>query len=158
MTDMVVFPGMYVRFDPKINKTLNGVNLFRLSQSLTSDSEESDLARTGIEFVNPRMNNSDEKDTFFMYRLPKDTRTLFRILHVTFYDRVEQVNLIKKYANDNQFQSTSENGWMVNPTKKNALLMRELQSVLSQGLQTRIDTPTFSKKINDINARARDLT
>jgi hypothetical protein len=158
MTDMVVFPGMYVRFDPKLNKTLNGVNLFRLSQSLASDSEETNLARTGIEFVNPRMNNTDEKDTFFMYRLPKDTRTLFRILHVMFYDRVEQVNLIKKYANDTQFQSTNNSAWMINPTKKNALLMRELQSVLSQGLQTRIDTATFSRQITDINTRARDLT
>lgn len=34
MTSMIIFPGMYVRFDPKNNKSLKDADLFRIIQTL----------------------------------------------------------------------------------------------------------------------------
>jgi hypothetical protein len=97
MTDMVLFPGMYIRFDPKMNRALLGANLFRILQSLEPNgTEDVSIESTGIEFVNPRMNTKNEKDSFLMYRLPTQTR-LFKMLHILFYERVSQIDLYKEY-------------------------------------------------------------
>jgi hypothetical protein len=64
MTDMVIFPGMYIRFDPKENAKLKETDLFRILLTLDSSSVK-DLTRqadssspvTLVEFVNLRMDN-----------------------------------------------------------------------------------------------------
>ena len=98
MTDMVLFPGMYIRFDPKMNSGLNGANLFRILQSLEPDGTQTESSdTTGIEFVNPRMDSSDDKDTFFMYKLIH-AGVLFQMLHVLFYEQVSQIDLYKDFG------------------------------------------------------------
>jgi hypothetical protein len=113
MADMVLFPGMYIRFDPKMNASLEGANLFRILQSLETDTVDT----TGIEFVNPRMNSTDSKDSFFMYKLPIRTNVLFQMLHVLFYDQVSQIDLYKEYgASAYEYtNNTTKDSWLVNP-------------------------------------------
>lgn len=42
MTDMVLFPGMYIRFDPSLNRTLAGADLFRIILSMVSNGSDPD--------------------------------------------------------------------------------------------------------------------
>lgn len=99
MSDMVLFPGMYIRFDPKMNSSLEGANLFRILQSLEPDgTQDITKATTGIEFVNPRMDSTDDTDSFFMYKLPVSTNILFQMLHVMFYDQVSHIDLYARYG------------------------------------------------------------
>lgn len=65
---MILFPGSYIRFDPKRNSALNGADLFRTILSLQEGENEI------FEFVNPRVNTGNDKDTFFNYRLPLETK------------------------------------------------------------------------------------
>lgn len=60
-------------------------------------------ANTGIEFVDPRMSTTGE-DVFFMYRLPVTVRPLFELLHLSFLDRVQNINLLDSYGKSKNFQ------------------------------------------------------
>ena len=46
MSDMILFPGMYVRFDPSLNRNLLGADLFRIILSMTSSGDSDALDRT----------------------------------------------------------------------------------------------------------------
>jgi hypothetical protein len=47
MTDMMLFPGMYIRFDPKLNRNLAEADLFRIILSMVSDTGDSgEIERT----------------------------------------------------------------------------------------------------------------
>ena len=59
MTNLILFPGSYIRFDPSRNRSLNNADLFRTILSLKDTDGEV------FEFVNPRVNIGDEQDTFF---------------------------------------------------------------------------------------------
>ena len=162
MTNMVLFPGMYIRFDPKLNSTLLGADLFRIMLSMVPDGTKSDSTNTtGVEFVNPRMNDTDDKDVFFMYRLPVSTRILFKSLHVLFHDRVARVDLYRDYGNSDYFDSDVDaNMWLFNPSKKNHFLLRDLDSTLSDALtpNTTINRETFVQKVESIYKNAQSLS
>jgi hypothetical protein len=91
MTNMILFPGSYIRFDPARNRSLKNADLFRTILSLK------DVDNEVFEFVNPRVNIGDEQDTFFNYRLPKESMTLFRILSARFKEKVETIDMSKRY-------------------------------------------------------------
>ncbi|PID84575.1 hypothetical protein CSB09_00210 [Candidatus Gracilibacteria bacterium] len=132
MTDMILFPGMYVRFDPKENKNLKNADILRIVQVLQAKVEG---LGTGIEFADPRVNTSNKKDAYFMYRLPKKTKILFEMLQVSFQDRVQAVRLIKQYSLENrEFNPSNKVKWLKNPTKKIHRLLGELQFVLSEAV------------------------
>ncbi len=133
MSDMILFPGMYVRFDPSLNRNLLWADLFRIILSMTSSGDDDAVDRTWVEFVNPRITSSGDADTFFMYRLPTYTRILFRSLHAEFAWRVKKLDDLRKYASDFAYDIDEErNSLLTNPTKKNHFLLRELQWLLSQ--------------------------
>jgi hypothetical protein len=132
MTNMMLFPGSYIRFDPKRNASLKGADLFRTILSLQEGENEI------FEFVNPRVNTGDDKDTFFNYRLPLQTKSLFRTLSARFHDQVEWVDILKSYATDINFAPENlESNWLKNPSKKNHLMLLELKYLLSQILRTK---------------------
>jgi hypothetical protein len=89
MTSIILFPGMYIRFDPTTSAELRGADLFRIMVVLADDAK-----RTGIEFANPRV-TSGSTDAFFMYRLPPETRVIFDMLRLYFRDRIKQVENLK---------------------------------------------------------------
>lgn len=160
MTDMVLFPGMYIRFNPKMNSSLEGANLFRILQSLEPDGTQ-DVTNntTGIEFVNPRMNSTDDKDSFFMYKLPIQTNILFQMLHLLFYDKVSQIDLYKEYG-ISAYGSTilsSQDEDLVNPGKKSHFLLLRLDSILANAIQNTIPLEMFRRQITEINASAHTL-
>lgn len=158
MTDMVLFPGMYIRFDPKMNAALSEANLFRILQSLEPNgTEDISSESTGIEFVNPRMNTSNQRDSFLMYRLPTQTK-LFRMLHVMFYDRVSQIDLFKEYGLSMAYgDDTSNNPQLINPWKKSHLLLLKLDSILANALKNTTSIETFKAKLAELNSNTRGL-
>lgn len=89
MTSIILFPGMYIRFDPTTSAELRGADLFRIMVVLADDAKH-----TGIEFANPRV-TSGSTDAFFMYRLPPETRVIFEMLRLYFRDRIKQVEDLK---------------------------------------------------------------
>lgn len=89
MTSIILFPGMYIRFDPTASAELRGADLFRIMVVLADDAKH-----TGIEFANPRV-TSGSTDAFFMYRLPPETRIIFEMLRLYFRDRIKQVEDLK---------------------------------------------------------------
>lgn len=156
MTDMVLFPGMYIRFDPKMNKALEWANLFRVLQSLEPNgTDDISLDSTGIEFVNPRMNTTNDKDSFLMYRLPTKSR-LFEMLHVLFYERVSQIDIYKEYGSIIWAYSdeTSASERLINPWKRSHLLLLKLDSVLANTLKNPTSIDVFKKNIADIRGMA----
>ncbi len=95
MSEIIIFPGMYIRFDPTQNIAFKNANLFHILTTLNS---ENSLKNTGVEFVDPRLKSSDKQVVFFMYRLPKETRKLFLYLHTYLSEKVRAVNLLETYA------------------------------------------------------------
>ena len=108
---------MYIRFDPMMNKALDGANLFRILQTLEPNgTQDVSVETTGIEFVNPRMNTTNQKDAFIMYRLPGKT-ILFQMLHLLFYERVSMVDINRDFgSNSSSYKEINDiNPWLVNP-------------------------------------------
>jgi hypothetical protein len=164
MTDMVIFPGMYIRFDPKENAKLKETDLFRILLTLDSSSlkdlvqqADSSSPVTLVEFVNLRMDNWNDRDIFLMYRL-KEVHILFQMLHILFHDRVAQVDIMKKYGTDSSYTSVEDlSSWVINPSKRNYFLFRELQKVLSDAIQFPTERDEFRKKIDSINTQAKSF-
>ena len=126
MTNMILFPGSYIRFDPKRNAALKWADLFRTILSLQDGENEV------FEFVNPRVNTRNEKDTFFNYRLPLETKILFRALSARFHEQVAWIDLLKSYSSNDTAPSIQSSDWMMNPAKSNHLMLLELKWLLSQ--------------------------
>lgn len=150
MTNMVLFPGSYIRFDPSRNKSLKWADLFRTILSLKDTDNEV------FEFVNPRVNIGDEQDTFFNYRLPKKSMILFRILSTRFKEKVEKMDIgrYKAYAyNDTLNDST----WLINPSKRNHNMLLELSSLLSKAVNANSDPDALVAKIWRLYEQAKGL-
>lgn len=156
MTTMIVFPGMYVRFDPKINKTLKWSDLFRIMLALKSADEKNP---TGIEFVDPRMNTTNGKNIFFMYRLPNETKILFEYLHTFFDTKVKTLDILKQYAKTGTswFTGSPSESIIKNPTKNTYRLLGEMQMIFSQAVNNQITSDVFKTKILDIIATAKNF-
>lgn len=154
MTNMILFPGMYIRFDPKANKDLKWADLFRIMLVLWD--EHSDK-RTGLEFVNPRVDGGKWEDIFFMYQLPTPTRPLFQMLHLLFRDRIKQVEDLKSYASSRWYITEDINTLVYNPSKKNHYLLDYLKSVLSRAVQSQMVASDFRTKIDKIHVASTQL-
>jgi hypothetical protein len=83
---MILFPGTFIRFDPKKNRSLKNADLFRTILSLQDSENEV------FEFVNPRVNIGDDKDTLLNYRLPSQTKPLFQALSALFRKKIERID------------------------------------------------------------------
>ena len=151
MTNMILFPGSYIRFDPKRNSALNGADLFRTILSLQEGENEI------FEFVNPRVNTGNDKDTFFNYRLPLETKWLFRTLSARFHEQVESVDLLKSYWVWSSTNATVASDWLINPSKKNHIMLLELKGLLSQVIRTKKDKKTIVNRIWEIYQNAKAL-
>ncbi len=154
MTDMILFPGMYIRFNPQSNRDLKWADLFRIM--LVLGDAKSDI-RTGLEFVNPCVDGWKWEDIFFMYQLPTPTRPLFQMLHLLFRDRIKQVDTLKSYANSRSFADEELNTLIYNPSKKNHYLLDDLRAVLSKAVQRQMDPADYRKKIDAIYLASQDL-
>ncbi len=151
MTNMILFPGSYIRFDPKRNSALNGADLFRTILSLQEWENEI------FEFVNPRVNTGDDKDTFFNYRLPLETKWLFRTLSARFHEQVESVDLLKSYWAWSNTNGTVASDWLFNPSKKNHIMLLELKDLLSQVIRSKTDKKAIVRRIWEIYQNAKEL-
>ncbi len=154
MTDMILFPGMYIRFDPQATNLLKWADLFKIMLVL---SDINNTKITGLEFVNPRVTDGDGKDVFFMFKLPVATKPLFHMLNVLFADRIAQVESLKKYVSNKSYTEKNTNSMIYNPSKKNFYLLEELRSILSRTTQAQMDSKEFSRKIKNIYAESKLL-
>lgn len=148
MTSLLLFPGSYIRFDPTRNRSLKGADLFRTILSLKESENEV------FEFVNPRVNIGLE-DTFFNYRLPRDSMTLFRILSAQSRQKVETINLRKSY-NPYSSQTSTESPWLMNPSKKNHNMLLKLSELLTQVISQQ-DSQKQITEIWKIYTQAKNL-
>lgn len=153
MTDMILFPGMYIRFDPWANLSLKWADLFKIMLVLGDDKNSK---HTGLEFVNPRVSNGSD-DIFFMFKLPTATRPLFQLLHLLFNERIKQVDLVKNYTSNRGTTSSDNISAIHNPAKKNYYLLDDLRSVLSRAVQSKMDSREFRSKIENIYKESRSL-
>ncbi len=154
MTDMILFPGMYIRFDPQENSSLKGADLFKIMIVLGN---KDSLKNTGLEFVNPRVNIGKDEDIFFMFKLPISTRPLFQMLHLLFRIRIDQVNLIKNYTSTRNLMIESDVKYIYNPSKKNFYLLDDLKEVLARAVRSNMTPADFRSKIEKIYAKSEVL-
>ena len=151
MTNMILFPGSFIRFDPKRNAALKWADLFRTILSLQDWEDEV------FEFINPRVNTGNEKDTFVNYRLPLETKILFRVLSARFHNQVEWVDLLKSYSSDDTTPTTQASEWMLNPAKRNHLMLLELKSLLSHIVTLKGTSKSNVDRIAEIYRDAKSL-
>ncbi len=152
MTNLILFPGSYIRFDPSRNRSLNNADLFRTILSLKDTDGEV------FEFVNPRVNIGDEQDTFFNYRLPNSSIRLFRALSAKFKQKVDaKNNLRQKYSTYGYDDTLEESNWLINPSKKNHNMLIELWSLLSKALNSKQNSDVIIGKIGKLYAQATVL-
>lgn len=154
MTDMILFPGMYIRFDPQANKDLLWADLFRIMLVL---GDEKNDKNTGLEFVNPRVDGGKWEDIFFMYKLPTSSRPLFQMLHLLFRERINQVDLVKSYSTNYTNNIVDDRSLIINPSKKNYYLLDDLQTVLSRAVMTQMDGQEFREKVDKIYEESKIL-
>lgn len=155
MTDMILFPGMYMRFDPVENRNLKGVDLYKIMILLQNEKQGKS---TGIEFINPRVGAGSE-DTFFVYRFKETQKQmLFRMLHALFQDRITQVDMIKNYKASIESSSKEERFTALNPSKRNQLLLQDLRLALSDAVTSSdVDATAFRAKIQAIYNESTQL-
>jgi hypothetical protein len=152
MTNLILFPGSYIRFDPTRNRSLNGADLFRTILSLK------DIDNEVFEFVNPRVNIGDEQDTFFNYRLPNSSIVLFRALSAKFRDKVDTKAIINdKYKLYSYNENAVQSPWLINPSKKNHNMLVELSSLLAKALNGASSSDTSIGKIGALYKQASAL-
>lgn len=154
MTDMILFPGMYIRFDPKANLALKWADLFKIMLILWDNNS---TTNTGLEFVNPRVTDGKGEDIFFMFKLPIATKPLFQMLHVLFVDRIGQVENLGGYASSRTYIAEDVNSLIYNPSKKNHYLLDDLRSILSRATQSQMDSTEFRNKIQKIYWESKSL-
>lgn len=148
MTSLILFPGSYIRFNPARNRSLKDADLFRTILSLKENENEV------FEFVNPRVNIGQE-DTFFNYRLPRESMALFRILSALSRQKVDAINTRKSY---NPYASNikSESSWLINPSKKNHNMLLRLSELLTQVIGQQ-DSKNQIAEISKIYDQAKKL-
>lgn len=154
MTNMILFPGMYIRFDPQASRELKWADLFRIMLVL---GDEKNSKITGLEFINPRVDSGKGEDIFFVYRLPISTRPLFQMLHLLFRDRIKQVDLIKNYSSNRGLASSELSSLIYNPSKRNHYVLDDLRAVLSRAVQSQMDASVFREKIEKIHSESQEL-
>jgi hypothetical protein len=152
MTNLMLFPGSYIRFDPTRNRSLNGADLFRTILSLKDTDNEV------FEFVNPRVNIGDEQDAFFNYRLPNSSIVLFRALSARFKAKVDTKNTLReRYGLYGYNENSNESQWLLNPSKKNHNMLVELSFLLSKALDSNTNSDTIIGKIGTLYKQASNL-
>ncbi len=152
MTNIVLFPGSYIHFDPKKNSSLKDADLFRLITTLDVNNNEV------FEFVNPRVNIGDDRDTFFNYRLSGDAKTLFQILSLFFKARIDNVNLLKDYGEKAAYDTQPVSSvWLLNPAKINHQMLLELSGLLSQVVDAKGNMNDLVAKIGNIYNVTKDM-
>jgi hypothetical protein len=149
---MILFPGSYIRFDPTRNRSLKNADLFRTILSLKEEENEV------FEFVNPRVNRGDEEDTFLNYRLPTDSKMLFRALSALFRKKVENIDIQKRYALANPYYGDEEQSkLLLNPSKKDHIRLLELSSLLAKAVDPAGTSSDLVSKIGRAYNDTKDL-
>lgn len=155
MTSLILFPGMYIRFDPQANRELEWADLFRIMLILGDDKKNG--KNTGITFVNPRVDIGTWEDIFFVSYLPANTRPLFQMLHLLFRERIDQADLIKNYSTDYSNDIINDKDYIFNPSKKNYYLLDDLRAVLSKAVMTEMNGSEFRDKVELIYTESKSL-
>ena len=151
MTNMLLFPGSYIRFDPSKNRSLKSADLFRTILSLQAEDNEV------FEFINPRINRGDEDDVFFNYRLRPESKILFRALSSIFRKKVENIDIRKRYAISSAYDSKDVSSLQINPTKNDYSKLTELKFLLSRAVDSAGASTDLVKKIWRAYNEAKDL-
>lgn len=151
MTNMVLFPGSYIHFDPTRNASLKDADLFRIITTLDVDNNEV------FEFVNPRVNIGDDKDIFFNYRLPAEAKSLFQVLSASFRAHVQNIDIIKEYGKSAAYTKQDQSSLLYNPSKKNHQMLLELSGLLSQAVDPNANLSDLVGKIGTIYNNAKGL-
>ena len=152
MTNLILFPWSYIRFDASRNRSLKGADLFRTILSLK------DVDNEVFEFVNPRVNIGDEQDTFFNYRLPNSSIILFRALSARFKEKVDMTNDMRQKYNGYGYNTQQDvSKWLLNPSKKNHNMLLELSSLLARALDNNAVSDDIIGKIGVLYKQASTL-
>ena len=147
-TKMILFPGMYFRFDPSLNKDMKDADLLRIIQV-----QQGSDKNTAISFINPRIEvqNSDKDRILpFVLASQKKVGALFDFLRAASMDRVQTVDSLKNYVTNSKNNFGSDTADIVNPTKKMHRLLGELQIIFSRAVNEEIDVEEFRTKTQEI--------
>ncbi len=141
MTDLMLFPGNYIRFDPSRNAELDSVDLFRVITSLDGSNQT-------FEYVNPKI---DGGALLTNYRF-NNKNGLIQLFHNYFQEKVSNIADIRnKYKNSNTFSAVSTNRFFFNPSKRSHFLLLSLSSELTKiFLNSSQWVGTATKKISEI--------
>lgn len=145
-TKMILFPGMYFRFDPEMNKNLaEKADLLGIIQA-QGKSEKN----TSISFVNPRIEVADAReDSIVPFVLKQSAGKLFDYLRLVSKERLQTVSALKEYANVTR-KNLATDVDIQNPTKRMYRLLGELQTIFSQAVNSEIEVEEFRSKIENI--------
>lgn len=152
---MILFPGMYFRFDPEINKDMGGFDLLRIIQA-----EQASPKNTAITFINPRLeipNANKDQIIPFIFTKNEEARKLFQLLQAASEERVETVNSLKNYSRRISVQFGSDQG-IANPTKRKYRLLGKLQTIFSQAVNGEIEVDDFRKQTEYILAQTKEFS
>lgn len=158
MTEMIIFPGMKVRFDPRLNPSLKDADLLRIMQVLGNAKTAN--ANTGIEFLYPRIEAEGNLPTIFgLAQITPENRKLFNFLEKSIMERVKAVDSMKQYANlgHGSFAKNSDDSNIVNPTKNMYRMLGELQIIFSKSVNGEITPEDFRTKVVDIRNRSKEF-
>lgn len=93
-TKMIIFPGMYVRFDPSLNEKIpENADLLRIIQTQQGSDKD-----TSIVFINPRIElGNQQKDVIVPFILKNSAEKLFDHLKMASKNRIETIDKLKEY-------------------------------------------------------------
>lgn len=158
MTEMMIFPGMKVRFDPRQNSRLKNADLLVISQILSDAKTAS--ANTGIEFLYPRIEIGENSPSIFgLAQLSQKNRQLFKYLEKSLQNRVKTIDTMKQYASlgHGSFVNSANNSEIINPTKNMYRILGELQIIFSRAVNGELTSEEFQQKVVEIRSRAAEF-
>lgn len=151
-TSMILFPGMYFRFDPEINKDMQGFDLLRIIQA-----QQSSAKKTGITFLSARGDYENAPLIPHVFRADGHASELFKFLEIASQERMKTVDALKNYTKTNQSHFNSDTENISNPTKKMYRLLGDLQIIFSRAVNSEIDINDFRTKTEEILQRTKEF-
>lgn len=129
-TKMILFPGMYFRFDPVMNANMSeNADLLRIIQTQGWSDKN-----TSISFINPRIEIAGAKQDIIVpfFILKQSASKLFDYLRLASKERVRAVDALKQYTTSVK-KNFSIDSAIQNPTKKNVPFVMRIANYFFAG-------------------------
>lgn len=153
-TNMILFPGMMIRFDPNRTEILENKDLLWIKIILTTPGIVGEDKNTWLYFGIARdKDETTKEETFFFSYLPRDARILFENLHNLLAYRAKSVENLKSYSKSDIFGIASkQNNTVANPSKNAYRLLGNLQIIFSKWVNGEISASEFKESVLSIIA------